>query len=36
MIQIDNITLMVAGKELLDGASCQIADGQKVGSFIVK
>lgn len=31
MIQIDNITLMVAGKELLDGASCQIADGQKVG-----
>lgn len=31
MIQIENITLMVAGKELLEGASCQIADGQKVG-----
>lgn len=31
MIQIENITLMVAGKELLNGASCQIADGQKVG-----
>ena len=31
MIQIDNITLMIAGKELLAQASCQISDGQKVG-----
>lgn len=31
MIQIDNITLMIAGKELLTQASCQISDGQKVG-----
>lgn len=31
MIKIDDITLMIAGKELLTGASCQISDGKKVG-----
>ncbi len=31
MIKIEDITLMIAGKELLTGASCQISDGKKVG-----
>ena len=31
MIKIEDITLMIAGKELLSGASCQISDGKKVG-----
>lgn len=31
MIKIEDITLMIAEKELLTGASCQISDGKKVG-----
>lgn len=30
MINIQNITLTIAGKELLKNASCQISDGQKI------
>lgn len=31
MIKIEDITLMIAEKKLLTGASCQISDGKKVG-----
>ncbi len=31
MIRLDDITLTVAGKELISHASCQISDGQRVG-----
>jgi len=31
MIQIDDISLMVAGKDLLTHTSCSISDGQKIG-----
>ena len=31
MIQMNHITLMIAGKELLTDSSCQISDGQKIG-----
>ena len=31
MIQMNHITLMIAGKEFLTDSSCQISDGQKIG-----